>query len=149
VKPAIIAGNGECLWERDVAAAVVGLVAKGGLAVVGCEIYRRHHVGWGTYVGYWDVGPPRGDDEAWSGFVPRCAQSVLCRLAGEPSADPRTGGNDLLYFLAVVDESQYGRLAVVDRRATLPQAARVGTHPIQEIAGQKGGFGPSLPNRTS
>jgi hypothetical protein len=113
VKPAITAGSGECLWELDAATELVELAVMHRLAVVGCEIYRRHDVGWGTFAGYWDVDPPRTAGECWPAFVQRCGEFNLIRLSAEPRPDGDSGGKGRLYFVAVAEEMHYGGLTVI------------------------------------
>jgi hypothetical protein len=99
VKPAITAGNGERLWERAAAADQIRSAAAAGRAVVGCEVYARHQVGWGTFITWWDVEPPRGPGEPWPAFVARCASYTLDRLDDDPlhlfflAIEPRSGNN--------------------------------------------------------
>ena len=129
MKPAITAGSGERLWELDAAKELVERAMASRLGVIGCEIYRRHEVGWGTFVDCWDVAPPWAANECWSAFVQRCGEFNLIRLGAEPRPDADRGGNGRLYFVAVAEETRYGRLTVIDPLGDVTrQVPRVGRH---------------------
>jgi hypothetical protein len=139
MKPAITAGSGECFWELDAAKELVERAVQSRLGVIGCEIYRRHEVGWGTFVDYWDVDPPRGANECWSAFVRRCGEFNLIRLSAEPRPDGDRDGNGRLYFVAVAEETHYGRLVMIDPLwDATRQVPRVGRHPAGAVAGSLG-----------
>jgi hypothetical protein len=111
--PALTAGNGERLWEWADALEIVRLLPEHGLAILGCEVYRRHRVGWGTFVEYWDVEPPRASSESWPDFATRAAAYALAKLSGgrsSASGPDHAPGAGLLYFLAISAEADFGVL---------------------------------------
>lgn len=85
------AGNGELFWWGDRAAAAATWIATEGFALVGGEIYRRHHVGWATYLRSWTTLPERDSDEAWEAWVARGLSQALEAIVAASALEESDG----------------------------------------------------------
>jgi hypothetical protein len=52
-----VSGSGELFWFGHAAAEAAEWFAHRGRVILGGEVYRRHAVGWATYVSSWEVTP--------------------------------------------------------------------------------------------
>jgi hypothetical protein len=97
---AFIVKNGERLWPVRESIELVEWLAQHRLAVLGCEVYQRHEIGWGTYSREWST-TPRAAGESWDRFVERARSAAIDFLHQDLAANETPPP---LYFLAFATE---------------------------------------------
>jgi hypothetical protein len=96
-----VAGSGELLWPCAATHDVVRIVADGGLAVLGGEVYEPRGEAIGCFRSEWMTR--RRTDEPWCEYIERAAE----RTHDEITRAAEETGADLRYFLAICDERDY------------------------------------------
>ncbi len=109
-----VAGNGELLWPRSVAADAARWVAAEGNGIWGGEVYAPRGPFTAMMVREWRTEPEWGPGEPWPAFVSRALEQTVVAL----DAEGRDDSEGLLYFLAYAPESKF----VEGSRRTRPGA---------------------------